>query len=216
MRYECNRFVDINQLDKQELSCGICLNIFREPMTFCRDCITDWLNTGQNICLCDRTVLMENDLLEPPRGSLSGHNWALAGIAIIVFENMLGRLNIRCDYADNGCPEVMSLNGLAQHADRCPYDTFKCKHCFCKQKSGHDCIQALLALNRNAKQEIARLKQQLNTIVTASSVAPVTVQTLNTNTVSFYDILMDSRSMGLVVEVIGVDIEDKRHQKLWP
>ncbi|CAG2168333.1 unnamed protein product [Oppiella nova] len=71
--YDCNRFVGLSESDKDELSCGICLNIFRDPVvaqccrqTFCTQCIRDWLKNN-NECPFDRTPLTATELHKPPR-----------------------------------------------------------------------------------------------------------------------------------------------------
>ncbi|CAG2168861.1 unnamed protein product, partial [Oppiella nova] len=115
---ECctDRFVRLSPTDIQELSCSICLNIFRDPVvaqccrqTFCRDCITDWFQEN-TACPYDRKTLTMSELYKPPR----------------VFEAILGKLKIKCQFSDNGCPSVVPLDQLSQHVDSCPYDASKC------------------------------------------------------------------------------------------
>src|SRR6185437_9375356 len=88
---------------------------------------------------------------------------------IRVFEAILGKLKIKCQFCDNGCPSVVPLDQLSLHVDSCPYDASKCGKCFCEQTSGHDCIQALLALNRTANNEIKTLNQKLELYMTRVS-----------------------------------------------
>ena len=85
---------------------------------------------------------------------------------IRAFEAILGKLKIKCQFSDNGCPSVVPLDQLPQHVDSCPYDASKCGKCFCEQTSGHDCIQALLALNRTANNEIKTLNLKLDSYMT--------------------------------------------------
>jgi hypothetical protein len=71
--YELERFVDLTQIEKAELTCSICQDIFRCPVvtncclqTFCEDCIIGWINAN-NTCPFDRKKLKANHLLRPPR-----------------------------------------------------------------------------------------------------------------------------------------------------
>ena len=77
---------------------------------------------------------------------------------------MLGKLKIRCDFKDKGCKEVLFLENLSQHTVKCRYNCEnqkkKCKKCLCEYpaKSSHDCVKALLELNKKANEEIEALK----------------------------------------------------------
>ena len=79
--------------------------------------------------------------------------------------NMLGKLEIHCEFKHQGCEEVVILENLNQHTMKCKYNQWnrkmKCKKCFCEypDKSRHDCVEALLDLNRKANQEIEALKR---------------------------------------------------------
>ncbi|XP_054161299.1 kelch-like protein 5 [Oppia nitens] len=103
--YDCNRFVNLSPSDRDELTCSICLNIICCPViaqcclqTFCKDCINNWLSTN-NTCPYDRKTLTKDALTRPPR----------------VMVNMLGKLQIKCDFRDNGCTEVIILEYLTNH-----------------------------------------------------------------------------------------------------
>ncbi|XP_054153477.1 uncharacterized protein LOC128952157 isoform X2 [Oppia nitens] len=153
--YDCDRFVNLSLADRAELTCSICQDIFCCPViaqcclqTFCEDCINNWLSTN-NTCPYDRKTLTSATLSRPPR----------------VMVNMLGKLKIKCDFRDKGCKEVISLEDLSNHVIKCRYNVQKeikkCKKCFCEiQKTGHDCIKALLELNRKANGEIETLKRK--------------------------------------------------------
>ena len=85
-----------------------------------------------------------------------------------VLVNMLGKLKIRCDFKDQGCKEVVLLENLNHHTLKCKYNAEnkkkKCKKCFIEypDKSKHDCVEALLDLNRKANQEIETLRRGSN------------------------------------------------------
>jgi hypothetical protein len=71
--YQLSRFVDLTESDAEELTCGICQEIFRNPVvtncclqTFCEQCINEWLKTNHS-CPYDRKVLNRSQLSHPPR-----------------------------------------------------------------------------------------------------------------------------------------------------
>ena len=102
---------------------------------------------------------------------------------------MLGKLKIRCDFKDKGCKEVVLLENLTQHTIKCKYNVEKlkkkCKKCFVEypDKSSHDCIRALLELNRKANEEIEALKRRSGPSVTVSpiSTTPTRVQSVSSS-----------------------------------
>ncbi|CAG2174559.1 unnamed protein product [Oppiella nova] len=66
--YDPNRFVGLNESEKQEYTCGICLDIFGDPVdtkccgqTFCRPCIEGALRVN-SVCPLDRRPLNIGDL----------------------------------------------------------------------------------------------------------------------------------------------------------
>ncbi|CAG2170990.1 unnamed protein product [Oppiella nova] len=150
--YESERFVSLCQSDREEFSCSICQDILRAPVvakccrqTFCEDCITNWLS-AETTCPYDRQPLNTDGLSHPPRLLL----------------NMLSKLQISCDFKDNGCQEVVTLEQLTHHTYRCPYGLGKCKQCLCsEQKVGHSCVHSLLQLNRKVSQANSVLKREL-------------------------------------------------------
>ncbi|CAG2172590.1 unnamed protein product [Oppiella nova] len=147
--YESERFVGLTKEDRDDLTCSICHNIFREPVvaqccrqTFCRECIIDWLQHNA-VCPFDRRPLNVGSLSSPARA----------------FENIMGKLQIKCEYRDNGCPDVVPLEQLAQHVQHCPHNM--CAQCHCIRNAGHDCVQSLLDVNRRANRQIESLHDQL-------------------------------------------------------
>ncbi|CAG2109250.1 unnamed protein product [Medioppia subpectinata] len=131
--YVRDRFPDLSAEDREDYTCGICHEIFNTPVsttccrqTFCEDCITQWLQTN-TICPYDRKPLTPGQVSPSPR--------AMA--------NTLGRFRIRCDYWDNGCRDVIKLDGLLQHTGNCRYKYAPCPKCDGMQTPGHDCIEVL-------------------------------------------------------------------------
>ncbi|CAG2165546.1 unnamed protein product [Oppiella nova] len=99
-------------MEKSEYTCSICQDIFCCPMTtpcclqtFCEDCITGWLQNNTT-CPYDRKGLCLDKLTGSPR----------------VLANMLGTMNIKCDFWDNGCREVVKLEDLIQHTAICEHN----------------------------------------------------------------------------------------------
>src|SRR2546427_671469 len=107
--YEISRFVNLTQADNELLVCLICHDIFRNPVvapcclqTFCEDCIGDWLETNST-CPNDRQTLNKHNLTPAPR----------------MVVNMIGKLQITCDYEANGCREIVALENLQSHSLQC-------------------------------------------------------------------------------------------------
>ncbi|CAG2113481.1 unnamed protein product, partial [Medioppia subpectinata] len=145
VKSKIDRFPDLSAEDRDKYTCSICQQIFDCPVTttcclqtFCEDCITKWLQTNTT-CPYDRKSLNKGELSRAPR----------------VMVNTLGRFNIRCDYCDGGCREVVKLESLSQHTVNCRYKSVKCSTCQCAHILGHDCIEALRA-------EIEALKMTKN------------------------------------------------------
>ena len=92
--------------------------------------------------------------------------------------NMLGKLKVKCEFKDKGCKEVVFLENLSTHTVKCRYNCEnqkkKCKKCLCDfpPKSSHDCIKALLELNKKCNEEIDALKR--NSTVKPTSPSPQT------------------------------------------
>ena len=67
MGWDINRFLEKDKI-VEELICTICTDIIKDPVqtncehTFCRECITRWLEGGQRTCPEDREQLTSNDL----------------------------------------------------------------------------------------------------------------------------------------------------------
>ena len=91
--------------------CSICYNVLKEPMMcrdnehlFCRDCITEHLNTNS---------------LETLRRAR-------------VVRNVLSGLKIKCDYSHRGCQEYIRLEELDSHVVNCGFAPVKCSNEECE------------------------------------------------------------------------------------
>src|SRR6266487_7191224 len=97
--YDLSRFVNLSKSEKESLVCLICQDIFKNPIvapcclqTYCDDCIRDWLKTNPT-CPNDRQSLTKNQLTRAPR----------------MVVNLLGKLQIKCNYESDGCNEIVDL-----------------------------------------------------------------------------------------------------------
>jgi len=148
----------LTEAEEEELTCGICLGILNKPkvvpccrQTYCEDCITEWMDERQT-CPNDRKALSSNNLVEPPR----------------LVQNMISRLRVHCDYAKNGCKDVVKLDILSSHLLECMFKPKAlCEDCGIPVDSqeDHDCLFNLRALNSSLIDENLRLKNQNERLV---------------------------------------------------
>ena len=102
--------------------CSICYNVLKEPMMcknnehlFCRDCITEHLNTNSHTCPeCNEDLTVET--LRRTR----------------VVSNVLSALKIKCDYSLRGCQEYIRLEELDSHVENCGFAPVKCSNEECE------------------------------------------------------------------------------------
>ncbi|CAG2166570.1 unnamed protein product [Oppiella nova] len=152
-----SRFVDISTDDLNEFICGICMDVFENPVfspccrqTYCKDCITGWLK-NQKTCPNDRKPLTVNLLSSPPR----------------VLINLMNKLRIRCDFHDTGCQEVLKLCELSDHKDSCLRNpNRKCADCALPVGVGHNCIANMKLNIESINDEIRRLQRENNHLKT--------------------------------------------------
>ncbi|KAI1305367.1 E3 ubiquitin-protein ligase NRDP1 [Halotydeus destructor] len=72
---------------------------------YCGTCIRDWLKQSTK-CPVDRKFLCESQLRQCPK--------------III--NLLNRLEVKCNYQQDGCDWVVRLGGLSDHLQWCPFN----------------------------------------------------------------------------------------------
>ena len=102
--------------------CSICYNVLKEPVMcrnnehlFCRDCITEHLNTNSHTCPeCNEDLTVET--LRPSR----------------LVSNILSELKIKCDYSHRGCQEYIRLEELDSHVENCGFAPVKCSNEECE------------------------------------------------------------------------------------
>ena len=116
--YDEERFVSkINR----NFICQMCSNVVRDPVLcqrnqhcFCRSCITRHLANAQRCPTCD-DELTEQNLIEVPK----------------MIQNILNELKIRCIYTTRGCLEILELQHLEQHEDKCGFTPAVCTNQGC-------------------------------------------------------------------------------------
>ena len=104
------------------LHCSVCYNVLKDPVMcrnnehlFCRDCITEHLNTNSHTCPeCNEDLTVET--LRRAR----------------VISNILSGLKIRCDYSHRGCQESIRLDELDSHVENCGFAPVKCSNEECE------------------------------------------------------------------------------------
>ena len=117
--YDDNRF---EKAVDDHFHCSICYNVLKEPMMcrnnehlFCRDCITEHLNTNSHTCPeCNEDLTVET--LRRAR----------------VVSNYLSGLRIKCNYSHRGCQEYIRLEELDSHVKNCGFAPVKCSNEECE------------------------------------------------------------------------------------
>ncbi|CAG2164436.1 unnamed protein product [Oppiella nova] len=166
--YDIRRFVGLSQREADEFTCGICLQIFREPTvvpccrhTYCRECISRWL-ANTNTCPNDRRGLIASQLYDPQR----------------LVTNLLAKLHIQCHFYAQGCDAVLELQCLDSHADSCPCNPCRqCPDCGLRMAErmdaapdyeipvpplvSHNCVNSLKRLNETLAEEMSQLKREI-------------------------------------------------------
>jgi hypothetical protein len=151
-----NQFVNIANIENEELFCNICLEIFSNPVVvqccrqiFCRQCISQWIKNN-NSCPNDRKLLTENDLIEPPR----------------ILLNLIEKQKIRSGFDVNQCREVDRLEVPKNQIEKCLSDPFRkiCSYCGLKLygEINHNCIRSLKFVNSSLNDQINELKDKIN------------------------------------------------------
>ena len=102
--------------------CSVCYNVLKDPVMcrnnehlFCRDCITEHLNTNSRTCPeCNEDLTVET--LRRAR----------------VINNILSGLKVKCDYSHRGCQESIRLEELDAHVESCGFAPVKCSNEECE------------------------------------------------------------------------------------
>ena len=117
--YDDERF---EQIISESFHCIICTNVFKDPVMcrhnehlFCRACITKHLMNSQTCPTCMEPLTVDT-LTQAPRG----------------IRNLLGELNIRCEFFDRGCGKFVELGDLERHIADCGFAPVVCSNAGCQ------------------------------------------------------------------------------------
>lgn len=161
MGYDSSRFTaEISE----ELLCSICSEVLEEAITtdcehlFCRKCITDWLSVNRT-CPIDRLYITGRNIRAAPR----------------VIRNLLGKLEIRCDYVSDGCQAIVALESLQKHVNDCFYNPKKrivcqkgCEKWMTREEMrGHNCWNDIRRDLLSQQLVIVDLKRQRSLLLIA-------------------------------------------------
>ncbi|CAG2179570.1 unnamed protein product, partial [Oppiella nova] len=115
-------------------------------ITYCRDCITQWLSTHDN-CPGLLHALTINQLVTPPM------------IVINLWRNM----QIKCPFYDDGCGQVIRLGDFYAHLDTCLLNPV-CDVCGDRVGVDHNCTDNLRHRVQFLGQRLINLENELNLI----------------------------------------------------
>ncbi|XP_078043529.1 E3 ubiquitin-protein ligase NRDP1 elgi [Augochlora pura] len=157
MGFDMTRF--LGEVD-QELICAVCSGVLEDPVqapecehTFCHTCITEWIKR-QATCPLDRTPIDFTQLQVAPR----------------LLRRLLARLSISCDNVMHGCPEVVKLDNLVSHLEKCEYNPDRpmlceqgCNVVILKNElKDHNCVRELRNIIQTQEKKIMDMKHELD------------------------------------------------------
>jgi hypothetical protein len=170
--FDISRFVDLNQSKAQHLKCGICGQIFRNPVitrcghTFCKECLKIKIQFNNGFCLdshCEQLLAQKRKRND----KIYINDFCVDNKSLF---QIINDLEIKCDFVDKGCKEVVRLALLSDHLDVCDYNL--CSDCGLKMgpTDDHNCLQ-LLKQHLDKEREkshliIINLKEEINSLKT--------------------------------------------------
>ena len=166
MGFDFNRFVDLSKREAKHLICSICLNIYDNAInsecghTFCRQCLQKWIEDNHKECPeCRKefTRKRSNDL---------SNNDIFVFISNLVFSrnlkinSIINELNIKCNFAFNGCQESIELGLLSSHLKNCEHRY--CEKCgfTAGRPEDHNCVELLKNDRNEWKRKFGEIKDQ--------------------------------------------------------
>lgn len=168
MGYDTNRF--IGEID-EEFICAICTSVLEKPVQsqkcdhlFCEECIKDWLSRSQT-CPVDRDLLQDEDLKPATRP----------------LRNLLGKLEIKCNFEFAGCETIVKLEDLEDHVKNCKFNfgiDVPCTECGLAKpqndSGAHNCIKELsrLVMTQQRENEKLNVKVKMLTSVLTDQIWP--------------------------------------------
>ena len=151
--FEKSRIVGLSEQDLDEFTCGICQEIFNNPVvtqccrqTYCKSCIDQWLAT-HNTCPNDRKDLANSGLMPAPRFAV----------------NIINNMKIKCEYEENGCEVITTIGQLNRHLEECDHKPdINCKTCGLVKVEGeeHNCVANLIIKNNSIVDEMERCQKE--------------------------------------------------------
>jgi protein-L-isoaspartate(D-aspartate) O-methyltransferase len=138
-----------------EFKCAICCDVIEDPVqvvscehVFCRLCIKQWIEREAS-CPVDRNTVTVSQL----------------GDASRLFRNLHSRLELKCDFHDNGCDAIIRIEDLRNHVMNCGFNPQSVRECANKcgsvlsriEESTHNCVDYLKAIIGEKDEKIAYL-----------------------------------------------------------
>ncbi|XP_054153396.1 uncharacterized protein LOC128952083 [Oppia nitens] len=177
--YEPKRFIGLEDWLAKELECSICLHIFRQAVdtqcghTFCRLCIQRIVVSNKLICpqcRCETHKKRQRSAITDSPTSSTTSASALANKVDPFLksnrrvDSIIGRLRTNCDYEDKGCEEVLELNLLDSHLEKCNYNL--CDNCGLKvgKRLEHNCLDLMKSERKRFMNTIINYKFRLNNV----------------------------------------------------
>lgn len=119
MGFELDRFDgDVDP----DLKCALCHKVLEDPLTtpcghvFCAGCVLPW-------------VVQEGSCPARCRGRLSAKELN----HVLPLKRLILKLDIKCAHAARGCAQVVKLQQLPEHLERCDFAPARCPHAGCGQ-----------------------------------------------------------------------------------
>ncbi|KAG8516841.1 E3 ubiquitin-protein ligase PDZRN3 [Galemys pyrenaicus] len=119
MGFELDRFEgDVDP----DLKCSLCHKVLEDPLTtpcghvFCAGCVLPW-------------VVQEGCCPARCRGRLSAKELN----HVLPLKRLILKLDIKCAHAARGCGQVVKLQQLSEHLERCDFAPARCPHAGCGQ-----------------------------------------------------------------------------------
>nr|XP_015090105.2 E3 ubiquitin-protein ligase PDZRN3 [Vicugna pacos] len=119
MGFELDRFDgDVDP----DLKCALCHKVLEDPLTtpcghvFCAGCVLPW-------------VVQEGSCPAHCRGRLSAKELN----HVLPLKRLILKLDIKCAHAARGCGQVVKLQQLPEHLERCEFAPARCRHAGCGQ-----------------------------------------------------------------------------------
>ena len=112
-----------------ELICCICTGVLQDPVespcrhVFCTSCVKPWINKNSTCPQC-RGKIYEKDL-KP---------------VVPILKNIIDKQKICCEYKENGCEEVVTIEALQRHLEKCSFEPLKGKKVFSEHRFKIECV----------------------------------------------------------------------------